>query len=520
MNPTNEYNHLTLTLLDGGLPLVGAGLEHATGIAFETLYPGGDYGSCSFFLPGEPASGQRVQSGQTVQVYNGLALVYEGQLVTTEYDTAQGGQVFYALGFFAACAMTRRWRKWWADMRLDESVWLWNASANAAEKCNLDRSNRLRLTPKREAWALNQTAQVSKYAPTGSLIRRITFNYDLQEGAQAWSLVLWNVTAGSGTTIASSSNPTPGTTLAYDSGTLATPTTSLTLYLQAGANQTPPPDGVVYAEVREVVVYTETGAINLTEIAKDILPRLPELSADVSLIGDNTYSLVPFISEVDSYADILSKAASYGDSSFNPWAFGVRASEQASDNKPLLFVEAYPSLTTCDYELSLSEAQAAGVVFAQDPTEVRNWIAVQYTDQRGFPVWVTPDDDPDLLDQASIDKYGEMHEWITLDARWWIVAKNWGQRVLAQRKDAPWKASGEIPVTGYLRAAGGGKVPVSQVRAGQRLRIADFLGDLSGTGLTFLITATQYSDADEVCSISTGRPDQLETYLARQSGGR
>jgi hypothetical protein len=509
MNPTNEYNHLTLTILDGGTPLTGAGLEQASGIEFETLYPGGDYGSCSFFLPGDPAAGQRIASGQTLQVHNGLKLVYEGKLVTVEYDTDQGGRVYYALGFFAACAMTRRWRKWWADMRIDGDVWLESnavggSNISGKELIQVDRNQRIRLTPKKEAFTSGWYKHVIYTAPTGSLIKRISFDYDFQEGAQAWTLAvspaIWSVTA-SGT--------------GSQDITLGTPQAAIILYLRADANQTPPSDGTIYGEISNVVVYSETGDITLSTIAEDCAARLPELSTDVSLIGDNTYSLVPFISEVDSYADILSKAASYGDSSFNPWAYGVRASEQASDNKPLLFVEAYPSLTTCDYELSLSEAQAAGVVFAQDTTEVRNWIAVQYTDQRGFPVWVTPDDDPDLKDDASIAQYGQMEEWITLEARWWIVAKNWGQRVLQQRKDAMWKASGEIPVTGYLRAVGGGKVPVSQVRAGQRLRINDFLGDLSGTGLTLLITATSYDDASETCSISTGKPDMLAARLAR-----
>jgi hypothetical protein len=509
-DPRSGYNHLTLTLLDGGLPLAGAGLERATGIEFETLYPGGDYGSCSCFLPGDPASGQRVQAGQTLQVYNGLKLVYEGKLVTLEYDSAQGGQVLYALGFFAACAMTRKWRKWWADMRLDESVWLESSTisgANVSGKglMQVDRNQRLGLTPKNEAWTATWYSALVYTAPTGSLIRRISFDYDFQEAGQAWlgalSPGVWSIAAsGTGT----------------QDITLGTPLAALTLYLRSEANQTPPSDGTIHLYLSNVVVYTETGAINLTEIAQDVAARIPELSTDTSLIGSNPYSLVPFISEVDSYADILSKAASYGDSSFNPWAYGVRSSEQASDGKPILFCEAYPSLSACDYELSLDEGNVAGgVVFAHDPTEVRNWIAVQYTDQRGFPVWLTPDDDPDLKDDASIATYGQLEEWITLDARWWIIAKNWGRRVLQQRKDAQWKASGEIAVTGYLRAAGGGKVPVSQVRAGQRLRVTDFLGDLSGTGLTLLITATSYDDASETCSISTGKPDMLAARLAR-----
>jgi hypothetical protein len=52
-----------------------------------------------------------------------------------------------------------------------------------------------------------------------------------------------------------------------------------------------------------------------------------------------------------------------------------------------------------------------------------------------------------------------------------------------------------------------------------RIRVEDFLDDMigeSGTGLTFLITKTNYSHKDEVCSISAGLPDDLAVYMAQR----
>ena len=45
--------------------------------------------------------------------------------------------------------------------------------------------------------------------------------------------------------------------------------------------------------------------------------------------------------------------------------------------------------------------------------------------------------------------------------------------------------------------------------AGKRLLITDYLTDLSGTGLTVLITRTEYEHDSRMCSLSFGVPDNL-----------
>ena len=65
----------------------------------------------------------------------------------------------------------------------------------------------------------------------------------------------------------------------------------------------------------------------------------------------------------------------------------------------------------------------------------------------------------------------------------------------------------------------GGMVPACQVRAGKRIRITDYIPDLSGTGLTLLISATDYDSGSEVCSVEAGVPDPLSVIVAQLGAG-
>jgi hypothetical protein len=59
-------------------------------------------------------------------------------------------------------------------------------------------------------------------------------------------------------------------------------------------------------------------------------------------------------------------------------------------------------------------------------------------------------------------------------------------------------------------------IPASQIQAGKRLLITDYLTDLSGTGLTVLITRTEYEHDSRMYSLSFGVPDNLAVLLAQK----
>jgi hypothetical protein len=180
-------------------------------------------------------------------------------------------------------------------------------------------------------------------------------------------------------------------------------------------------------------------------------------------------------------------------------------------------VEQQPVLTAADYLVRLKEKNLVDDIEAeQDITTVVNWVNLEYQDAQGGNVYVTPDDDATLKDTASIALYGQREgdgplSVNTTDA---TLAKNYARRYLAQYKDPQWTVSSGITVCGYIRNASG-KTPACEIRAGQRVKLENWLNDVNGSGLTFLITATTYNDADETCQISVGKPNNLDVFMAR-----
>lgn len=505
------FNNLTVTISDASGALLADGLENISGVNFATLYPGGLYGSFSCFVPRKITDAWQVRAVHKLQVYNGLMLVWEGRISALTPGSSDEGEgvTITALGYWADVLMRRYLRKAWCDTRIEQSVWVWDTSRSGVDICQVDRYNRLRLEPESTPWGNGTLAALLYTAPTGQTIKRATFAYDFQEGAQNWALALdssvtnlwYNNASGTGT----------------QDITLGTPGTWLLFYIVSLAAQTPPADSTIYGKITNLKVYTETGAIDLTEIAKDVRALASEISTDERLIGSNTFALEPFtIDPPDTLSNILMKAASYGDSSFNPWAVGVRGSHLASDAKPILFVEQQPVLTDFDYAIRVDDPNVNGpLAFSQNVEDVRNYIIIEYQTIEGFPAFVTPDDDATLKDTASIALYGERHESIQVQTTDSTKAKNVGKRILAARKDPQWRVDGQISVTGYIRDKYGSQVPASQIEAGKRIKIENWLNDLSGTGLTFLIASTEYNDTQEVNRLGVGEEDDLATYLAR-----
>jgi hypothetical protein len=489
--------------------------------SFSTQYPGGLFGASDLFIPRDIARYWTVQGAGRVLLRNALQTVYEGYIsnLPIRVEEVTQGRGIHANGAWGHILMNRRIRKPWADTRIDEANWPYYAAAPGAEKCTLDRNSRLRFTPKHEAWALNDYASIVYHAPVGETIKRVTFAFDFNEGAQNWYMgmadsaaaILWEISA---------------TSTGTQDITLATPRNWIYFYFWSGAGQTPASDGTIYAQLTDLVVYTETGTIDLTEIAKDVAAKDSRISTDFSLIGSNTLSLVPFITDdIGGYptlADILDKAAKYGDSSFNSWAVGLRESDLSTDGKPILFVEQYPALTGYDYAVRLEEGNLTPPFEPwQDFDELYNYIIVQYLDDNGRTIYITPSDDAGLTDAASVATYGQRDYLLTPNVNSKLaVAATPGKRFLAAHKDPIWRVNGNITIKGWIRGANSQIIPACQIRAGKRIKIENWLSDVSGTGLTFLITGTTYTDADQTCQISVGNADPLDVVLAQLAMGK
>jgi hypothetical protein len=363
-------------------------------------------------------------------------------------------------------------------------------------------------------------------APTGEEIRRIDFDYDFSEGGQQWTLRLRDI-----------SNTTnlldlTATASGSDSKEPASGCSIIELQFFSNGAQTTPADQSVYGEYSNIVVYATMNhapgsldTVNLTEIAKDIRAELTDLSADEFEIDDNTLSLVPFIADrFPTAADILIEAASYGDSSQNRWAVGVLASELSTDAKPLLFVEQYPVLTDYDYAVRVDEETleppfdiSEGYI-GSDENNVWNWIVVEYRDEDDRIRYVTPDDDANLKDTDSITDWGQRDYLLRIRHGDVTTATNFGRRFLASHKDPVWHMTRRIKIKGSVRAKSGNLIPALEIRAGKRIRVENFLRDpaLGTDDLVFLITKTSYDDRKEICTITTGKPNELDVILAQQ----
>jgi hypothetical protein len=340
---------------------------------------------------------------------------------------------------------------------------------------------------------------------------------------QGWEISLYNVTA------ASSEWTETTTATGTQDITFATPAASLQFRFAATAQQLAAL-GTSYGKVTSVVVYGETGAINLTKVIKDCGGATGSrlngvLSTSEALIGSNTFDLAAggFVADdwTETLPQIVARAGRFGDSSYNQWAAGVKASDLAPDSKPIMYAEAYPVLTDWDFEVSLADAEP-GFGMSTDFDTIRNWIIVKYKDETGKEQFVTPDDDANLKDATSITAYGQRD--YTLDASYTSLtnAKNVARRFLAANKDPQYHMSRPLVVRGFMQQkTGGGRSPVALVAAGKRVRVVDFLRDVNGvasTGLTFLVTRAEYRDDDQAITLTAGTPDDLSVLIAQIRG--
>lgn len=534
-------NRIVLTIYSSGTVAASDQallLRRAKDLRFSTLFPGGVFATLSCFIACDPAVSFPFLVGYRLVARNGLVVVWEGVITSLPriVDTEMGVQI-NAAGYWGQLLERRGWEKPWADNRLDEANWVYQTGTTGAgdQACTVDRLNRIRFTPKGVAWANGDYSAVRYTAPTGETCKRLTYSYDLQEGAQAWEVSAWRSTDGAAwTQMTNVSGETYGagtTTVIVASGTgsidvtLATPSRYLELRFYSRAAQTPVEDGTYYGQYSSLMVYTQTGTITAQSIAKDIRAKVTSLNSDETQIGAPGLTLAPFITAGrETMTAILSRAAGYGDASFNSWAPSLMESDAATtpDGKPVLALAQYPALTAYDYAVRIDDPNVAGrITVVYDLDAVRNWITVKYRDElNNRDVILTPDDDANLKDTTSITTYGQRETPQPLDAGTTssTIAKNLARRYLAAYKNPRLYVSGPITVKGYIRAPKGTRVPASQIRAGKRIRVENYLDDLasvSGAGLTFVITQTDYDDAAQTCAISTGVPDDLAVFLAQ-----
>lgn len=502
-------------------------LIKAQDLRFSTGYPGGLFLDASFYVARDVVEYWEIQGAKRIMLRGAGEVVYEGDIDDLRSALSQKGQGIQvtATGYWGTVMMRRRWRKLWADARISNRIWRYSDLASATELCTIDRRDRLRFTPKAEQWTNNTYAAALYEMPINETISRVTYSYDFKEVAQAWEISVWRSTdAAAWTQMTDVSGETynDGTTTVITADAtdtidveLATPSRYLEFrYYSRAAAQTPTSDGQYYGEFSNITVYSETGNIEATEIAKDIRAKLSGegvLKASDTLIDSITYAagLVPFIADNwDTMANILMRAVSFGDDSNNHWAVGIRDSGQALpwDGLPVLFLEQYPTLTDYDYVLQLGEQNIVSPLkLVKNYDNIWNWIIVSYRDAEGKRNYITPDDDSDLKDQDSIDDYGQRDYVLNLRNSTSADATNSGKRFLATYKDPQWVLKSPIKIKGYIRGSDGQRIPCIKIVAGKRILIENFVYPQ----VIFRISRTTYDDNKQQTTIGAGRADDL-----------
>jgi len=494
-------------------------------LEFGTMFPGGIFADASLFIKRDPLRPWLFKGGQQMRIRHKSShqVVFEGT-IGVGYHT--NGRSIQSGGPWGQLLGVRGINKPWADNRMDEATWPIQPGTTLEEAFTLRRlAGILQFVPKAELFANGDYAAVRRTVPTGQTIKRVKLSYNLQEGAQAWAISLYDVTGA-----ANIFQITASATNVRDD-TLGTPRQVVELRFTAQAAQTPTSDGTYFGQFDNAVsganafmVYTETGNINPTEIAKDIRAAVSGLNSDESKIGSNTLTLEPFITNgYEMFASILARVAAYGDSSFNQWGFYVVESELAStpDGKPVLAYAQWPSLTDYDLVIRADDKRVTLPGLYPDYENIWNYVIVKYQDElSNRDVFITPDDDANLKDATSISNWNQREYVLDVGAANSTTATNMGRRFLAEHKDLRITVNGTISVTGSLEDKNGQTYPVSRIRSRQRVKITNFLTDeigVSGAGLTFVLTGTRYTHDSKTVQLTCGRPDPWSVLLAQRA---
>lgn len=522
------------------LPDPGKDLYWIGGLNFRTGYPGGLFLDGDFELQHDLADFWAVQGLDRIVFYEGRNVVYEGRLVEMERVYGQGADEYilaHLAGDFATTLMKERLAKPWVTNLVDEDTWRWQTDTTIyllAEKCETDRRNRVRFTPKAVACGNGDFGAVRATAPSGQTWKKIVYDYDLQEAAQQWEIAVYRSTNGTSWTLVASANgdtisgSSTTTTVVGASGTgsltatFGTPSRYIELRFYSRAAQTPASDGTIYGQYKNIKLYTETSAINATEVAKDIIGAFSsKFNSLDEYIQSCTLDLEPFIAEDDTLADILADAVRRGDASNNRWAFGLRESELARtpNGLPVLFLEPYPD-PEAGYDLVINRQSedddiAGEISISKDYTRIANDIIVRWSDEAGFEQRLTSTEDATLKDQTSIDRWGRQVGLVTLDYSTQAMAVANARRILATYKD-PLNIAQSIKLRGYVRTGDGDTIHVSRVRAGLRLMVEDVIDELTGAAVTLVITGQSYEDDADTATLTFGQTiDPILTILAR-----
>jgi len=552
------YNSLSVNAYQRGStsPIINLGFDYniISGLTFESYWPGGLFGTASFYIPQDLAVSWAQSGAYRVVIYNGIQPVYEGYVDSIDRvsDNDTSGIAVTTVGAWGNILAAQGIDKPWWDDRTDAKTWEFVDTGNEEEFEQKLIEGKIHIAPyKTTGFASGEYAAMQYVAPVGQTVKRLKYTYDFAEDSGSWEISMWRstdgvsftqMTAGSGETY-----NTGSTTVitAAASGTidvtLATPSRWLQFrFYSRGANN---PTGVahIHGMMYDVSVRTETNAsITANVIINDVIGECTDLNTSTDYKTAITTTIQPFITDgFETYAKIIERVLNYGDAGTNYYAQLLESDYliQGADGKPILAVAEYPAVTSAyEYEIALTDENlVAPFTLSEDYSRIANWIPVEYKDKVGKRSIVTPDDDSDLTDATSVALYGrrlppggaisvgqinsiDYASEVAIGTRRANTANAvqsgailYGRRYLAKYKDPVWRLSSPVTVQGYIRQKGEIRKPCSEIRAGERVLFSNFpaspISDplLGASPLIAIISRTQYTDDNGgMCSLSFG----------------
>jgi hypothetical protein len=488
-------------------------LKYPSGLRWETMWPKG-YGPLNCNVERGVTEAWAVKLAHEIVVRDGQRIIYQGRLGSLGRQLNQpGGRISIPASGWYVVLNERFIRKRWIDNapigRLE-----WETTSDEQESFRIQRrENFLQVVlvdRERDRYATERYRERYR-APGGTKVARVTLDWKRRTGEGAY-IGIYNIESSSTEWSVSGTTAEGSADVSF-----ATPTRNFNFEIGPSAADLYNTDD--YAFVDNVVVYCQmdnfpSPTYHANEIIQDILYlKGDEISSDYDEIGDPGLVLSPFVTENDDYESpdsIIQRAAAYGDAALNTWGLCVWDSMGASDGKPKAVFEAR-DVSDYEYAIHLDDLEQFQDGEAED--ELYNYVVIKYSDDKGIARYRTPDDNAGLMDQASIDEYGQREKKLDIGAGDVTRADYVGERYIAYHKEPLHKT--EMAIKGRIRTKAKEWVPCNRVRAGQRVKVIDYQG-----GQVYFLRHTAYDADSQVLQMSPDLPlDDLAMFFAQEKLG-
>lgn len=361
-----------------------------------------------------------------------------------------------------------------------------------------------------------------RFKVTNALTANVVINDVYVVRDQGWTLMLYDITNAA--TLWSTTTPGAGT----QDITLTTSSAYLIFRLSANAEQKAIGTGI-YGKITNLALVAEswdgTAKTTVTSLLQDMVHYLGSPFADnYTFIASNTYDLLTtgFVAD-DLQKPLAQNMIDIGKLSATnePYSVGALESDAISgtNTSALVYYEKVPALSDYDYAVRIDEENISGIeiVTSSDLDTLFNRSFVTFIDDTGKKHWANLNDYAALDDSTSQAKYKQ--RTIIVDggqAATRALAGPAGAVVIKRSKDLTYYMRNPLQLIGTIRRKDGASVPVSQIRAGKRIKIENFIGDVgdvAGSGLTFLISHTSYDDASGVMTVTAGVSDAMPDII-------